>query len=102
NASVIAGTVCLMAGINNGGGEYREYIWPVMLLFAIGLLLSLVNFLNTIASRKTREIYISNWYMVAAMIFTIVIALVAYIPTWQQGLGETIVQGYYMHQGVGM
>ncbi|MFT3903477.1 MAG: cbb3-type cytochrome c oxidase subunit I [Niabella sp.] len=102
NVSVILGTLCLMAGINNGGGEYREYIWPVMLLFAIGLVLTLVNFLQTIARRTTREIYISNWYMVAAIIFTIVIALAAYIPYWQNGLGETIIQGYYMHQGVGM
>jgi cytochrome c oxidase cbb3-type subunit 1 len=36
------------------------------------------------------------------MMFVIVIAVVAYVPTWQNGLGETIVQGYYMHQGVGM
>lgn len=102
NASVIIGSICLMAGINNGGGEYREYVWPVMLLFGIGLALSLYNYIKTIAARTTREIYISNWYMVAAIIFTIVIALAAYIPSWQNGLGETIIQGYYMHQGVGM
>ncbi|WP_254639939.1 cbb3-type cytochrome c oxidase subunit I [Chitinophaga sp. GbtcB8] len=102
NASVVMGTICLMAGINNGGGEYREYIWPVMLLFAIGVVLTLINFLQTIAKRKTKEIYISNWYMVAAVMFAIVIMLTAYIPVWQNGLGETIVQGYYMHQGVGM
>jgi cytochrome c oxidase cbb3-type subunit 1 len=102
NAAVILGTLCLMAGINNGGGEYREYIWPVMSLFAIGLILTLINFLQTIAKRTTREIYISNWYIVSSIIFTIVIALVAYIPYWQNGLGETIAQGYYMHQGVGM
>ena len=102
NAAVILGTVFLMAGINNGGGEYREYIWPVMLLFAIGVALTLINFLQTIARRKTKEIYISNWYMVAAVIFAIIILLTAYIPVWQNGLGETIIQGYYMHQGVGM
>lgn len=102
NASVFFGTISLMAGINNGGGEYREYIWPIMLLFGIALGITLINFLKTIAQRKTREIYISNWYIVSAIIFTIVIALVAYIPFWQDGLGETIVQGYYMHQGVGM
>ena len=102
NVSVVLGTICLMSGINNGGGEYREYIWPVMLLFAIGIVLTLINFLKTIAKRKTREIYISNWYMVAAVIFAIVIVLVAYLPFWQDGLGETITQGYYMHQGVGM
>lgn len=102
NAAVVLGTVFLMAGINNGGGEYREYIWPVMLLFAIGVALTLINFLQTISRRKTKEIYISNWYMVAAVMFAIVIMLTAYIPIWQNGLGETIIQGYYMHQGVGM
>ena len=102
NAAVVIGSVCLLAGINNGGGEYREYIWPVMLLFAIGVALTLINFLQTISQRKTKEIYISNWYMVAAVIFAIVIMLTAYIPAWQNGLGETIIQGYYMHQGVGM
>lgn len=102
NATVTLGTISLMAGINNGGGEYREYIWPVMLPFAVALALTLANFLKTIARRKTTEIYISNWYMVSAIIFTIVIVLVAYLPFWQDGLGEIIVQGYYMHQGVGM
>ncbi len=102
NAAVILGTISLMAGINNGGGEYREYIWPVMLLFAIGVILTLINFLKTIANRKTKEIYIANWYIVAAIIFAIVITIVAYVPLWQDGLGETIIQGYYMHQGVGM
>ena len=102
NSAVILGTICLMAGINNAGGEYREYIWPVMLLFAIGLILTLINFLQTIGKRKTKEIYISNWYMVAALIFALVIVIVAYVPLWQDGLGDTIIQGYYMHQGVGM
>ncbi|HTI59506.1 cbb3-type cytochrome c oxidase subunit I [Mucilaginibacter sp.] len=102
NTSVVAGTLSLMAGINNGGGEYREYIWPIMLLFAIGLVITLINYLQTIARRKTKEIYISNWYIVSAVMFTIVIALVGYLPFWQNGLGESIAQGYYMHQGVGM
>jgi cytochrome c oxidase cbb3-type subunit I len=102
NSAVVLGTLCLMAGINNGGGEYREYIWPVMALFGAGLVISLVNFLQTIAKRRSPEIYISNWYIVSAIIFTLVIAFIAYWPTWQDGLGETIVQGYYMHQGVGM
>ena len=102
NLSVALGSLCLMAGINNGGGEYREYIWPVMALFGIGLVLTLQNFLATIAKRTTQEIYISNWYIVASVMFALVIMLVAYGPWWQDGLGETIAQGYYMHQGVGM
>lgn len=102
NATVILGNIALLAGINNGGGEYREYIWPVMSLFAAALVLTLSNFLKTVAQRVTREIYIANWYIIAAIIFAITITVVAYLPFWQDGLGETIIQGYYMHQGVGM
>jgi len=102
NATVLIGSLSLMAGINNAGGEYREYTWPVMALFAIGLILTLQNFLKTVANRTTKAIYISNWYIISAIIFVLVIAIIAYLPWWQNGLGETIIQGYYMHMGVGM
>lgn len=102
NTMVIIGSLSLMAGINNGGGEFREYIWPITSLFAVALILTACNFFKTIAARKTHEIYISNWYILSSVLFTIVIALTAYIPFWQNGIGETIIQGYYMHSGVGM
>lgn len=102
NVAVLAGTLLLLAGVNNGGGEYREYIWPVMAVFGYGVLLSLVNFHKTIARRTTHEIYVSNWYIISALLFLLVIVFVAYWPSWQNGIGETIIQGYYMHQGVGM
>ena len=102
NLSVIAGDVQLIAGINNGGQEYREFIWPVMALFAAGLVACGVNFYRTIADRNTDAIYISNWYILAAVIWTLTLVTVAYLPGYQDGIGQTIIQGYYMHQGVGM
>ena len=102
NLQVTIGSISLMMGINNGGGEFREYIWPIMALFAVALILTLINFILTVANRTTKEIYISNWYIVSSIIFTIIVASTAYLPFWQNGLGETIIQGYYMHSGVGM
>lgn len=102
NASVFIGNIFLMAGINNGGGEYREYIWPVMALFAIGIIITFFNFYKTVATRKISEIYISNWFILASLIWTIVLVIIGYFPSYQDGLGETVIQGYYMHQGVGM
>ncbi|MCX7547310.1 cbb3-type cytochrome c oxidase subunit I [Xanthomarina sp. F1114] len=102
NATIILGSLSLMLGVNNGGGEYREYIWPIMLLFAIGLILTFWNFYKTVATRKISEIYISNWFILAALIWTIVLTTIGYLPFYQDGLGETVIQGYYMHQGVGM
>ncbi|WP_240510819.1 cbb3-type cytochrome c oxidase subunit I [Algoriphagus antarcticus] len=102
NLTLVIGNIFLMSGINNGGGEYREYIWPVMIMFAIGLILTFYNFYKTIQLRKIEEIYISNWYIMGAMVWTIVLAIIGYLPWYQNGLGETVIQGYYMHQGVGM
>lgn len=102
NLSVLIGNIFLMSGINNGGGEYREYIWPVMLLFALGLVITFFNFYKTVARRKISEIYISNWFILASLLWTIILAVIGYLPHYQAGLGETIIQGYYMHQGVGM
>ena len=102
NATIVLGSLSLMAGINNGGGEYREYIWPIMLLFAIALIITFWNFYKTVATRKISEIYISNWFILASLIWTIVLSIIGYLPFYQDGLGETVIQGYYMHQGVGM
>lgn len=102
NSAMLIGAITIMAGINNGGGEYREIIWPIMAVWAYGLLLTVINFIKTIAKRTTHEIYISNWFIVASYIFILIVAFLAYIPMGQDGIGETIVQGYYMHQAVGM
>lgn len=102
NLCVLLGNLLLMGGINNGGGEYREYIWPVMAMFAAALVLTFYNFYKTIANRKVKEIYVSNWYILASLIWTIVLAVIGYMPFYQGGMGETAIAGYYMHQGVGM
>lgn len=102
NAAVLAGVVLLVSGVTNGAGEFREFIWPVMGLFATGLALLAYDLYRTIARRGTEEIYISNWYVLAALLWTVVLVAIAYIPSLQYGLSDTVIQGYYMHQGVGM
>lgn len=102
NAAVLAGTISVLAGVNNGGGEYREYIWPIMITFGIGIAISLHNLLKPVAQRTTKEIYISNWYVISGTIFIVIVIIIGYTPIWQNGIGETITQGYYMHQAIGM
>lgn len=102
NLAVLAGTISLLAGVNNGGGEYREYIWPIMITFGIGVAISTHNLFRAVAKRAVKEIYISNWYIISGFMFIVIVILVGYIPLWQDGVGETITQGYYMHQAIGM
>ena len=102
NLAIAAGVLCLLGGVNNGAQEYREFIWPCMGLFATGVLLLTCNLYKTVAMRSIKEIYISNWYIIAGFLWTLVVVVTAYLPWYQNGLGETVIQGYYMHMGVGM
>lgn len=103
NLAVLVGGICLMAGINNGGQEYREYLWPIQGTFALGVILVAYNLIRTIADRGIEEIYVSNWYIMGGFLWTIALVTIAYLPFYQQnGISETIIQGYYMHNAVGM
>jgi cytochrome c oxidase cbb3-type subunit 1 len=102
NFVVAAGLVSLLAGINNGTQEYREYYWPLAIPFATAVLLNLFNLYRTVARRNVEEIYISNWYVVSSFFWVATLYTVGYLPWWQHRLGQAIIQGYYMHNGVGM
>jgi cytochrome c oxidase cbb3-type subunit I len=102
NLAVLSGTVLLAGGVTNGAQEFREYVWPVMGAFWAGLVILAYNLGCTVAARSTEEIYISNWYIMGAVFWTATLVAIAYLPWYQRGLGETVIQGYYMHNAVGM
>lgn len=103
NIATLIGVIFLMSGINNSGQEYREFVWPVMALYASGVVLAFHNLYMTIAKRATEDIYISNWYIMAAIGWTTIVLIIGYLP-WhvQDGISQTVIQGFYMHMGVGM
>ncbi len=102
NLAAICGTITLDLGINYGDQEYREWVWWVRVLLVLGVFFGLVSILETVRRRVEREIYISNWYTIGGFIFTIILSLVALIPTYQNGIGQVAVQAYFMHNAVGM
>ena len=102
NLAAICGTIALDLGYNAGDQEYRE--WPawIRIILAAALVLTAWNLIATVATRRERELYISNWYMISGVLWTIIIFTVTLIPFYQYGLGQVAVQGYYMHNAVGM
>jgi cytochrome c oxidase cbb3-type subunit 1 len=102
NLAAIAGTIELGLGINNGTLEYREWTWPVRLIFLAALVVTAWNLLATVARRSTEDIYLSNWYIIGGVLWTCIIAIVASLPWYQYGLGQVAVSGYFMHNAVGM
>jgi cytochrome c oxidase cbb3-type subunit I len=102
NIAAAAGTITLDLGISNGSQEYREWVWPVTFIFLLAVVLSGIVVVSTVMARVGHDIYISNWYTIGAFIFTTILGITAAIPVYQYGLGQVAVQGFYMHNAVGM
>ncbi len=94
--------ITLSLGISRGPQEYREIIWPIMALYAGGLLCIFFTAYGTVARREIPEVYVSNWYILGAFCWCTIIVIIGYLPFYQRGMGNIVVQGYYMHNVVGM
>ena len=102
NLAAIFGTITLDLGINYGNQEYREWVWWIRLILVAAVALCGASVVKTVAERVEREIYISNWYTIGGFVFTVILSLVALFPQYQRGLGQVAVQGFFMHNAVGM
>ncbi len=102
NAALVVGLVTLSLGLSRGPQEYREWLWPIALLYATGLVLNGWVVIGTIARRRIREIYISNWYIVGAICWLAILYTLSHLPFYQGGIGNIVMQGYYMHTVVGL
>lgn len=102
NLAALLGTIALDLGYNSGDLEYREWPWPIRVIFAAALVVTAVNLLATVARRSTDDIYLSNWYIMGGVLWTVIIATVGILPWYQYGLGQVAVSGFYMHNAVGM
>jgi cytochrome c oxidase cbb3-type subunit 1 len=102
NLALAAGLVTLSLGITRGPIEYREWITPVAAVFAVGVLLNGVNILLTLIKRHTDELYISNWFILGAFTWLPIQYVIAYLPAFDRGVGNVVIQGYYMHVVLGL
>ena len=102
NSCMVLAVITLSLGISRGPQEYRELLWPIMLLYGIGLGCNFYTAYQTLANRTIPEIYVSNWYIMGAFSWLTIIVIIAYLPFYQEGMGNIVIQGYYMHNSVGM
>ncbi|MCJ8502226.1 cbb3-type cytochrome c oxidase subunit I [Desulfatitalea alkaliphila] len=69
NVAVAAGVITLAMGMTQGR-EYAELIWPIDILIAAGFLLLSFNFIMTVRRRREPILYVSVWYVLAAVVLT--------------------------------
>ena len=108
-AGLMLGLLSLFAGINTGK-EYAEFEWPFDIAITLLWVSYGIVFFGTIACRRVRPIYISNWFYGALIIVVAVLHLVNSMElpvsltksySLYSGSQDAIVQWWYGHNAVG-
>lgn len=106
NVIVAAILITLSMGLSQGR-EYAEAIWPIDILVAIAFALMFINMIMTIRNRQEPMLYVSVWYITAAIILTLIvyaIGNVIWVP-WTgalTGMPDAIVLWFYGHNVLGL
>ena len=110
NATIIAAAVTLLLGYSTSK-EYHELEWPIDIMVVILWVVFSINIIMTVIKRREEPMYISLWYMLAALVGVAVLYLVnaAAVPVSLfksysafAGTNDANVQWWFGHNAVAM
>jgi cytochrome c oxidase cbb3-type subunit 1 len=106
NITLVAAVISLAAGYSQGR-EYAELIWPVDVLVVVCFGLVCFNLFMTVKRRQEPLLYVSVWYVCAAVILTSVTYCIGNV-VWQPnsgalvGIPDAIILWFYGHNIFGL
>ena len=104
---VLAGILSTLAAGSTQGREYAEMNWYVDILVVAGLLMIFFNLIMTVRHRKEQVLYVSVWYVLAAVILTATTYALGNV-IWQpdggalKGIPDAIILWFYGHNVFGL
>ncbi|TVO77695.1 cytochrome-c oxidase, cbb3-type subunit I [Sedimenticola selenatireducens] len=109
NLIIVSAVITLPLGLTSGK-EYAELEWPIDIAIAVVWLSYTINFIMTIANRKSSHIYVSNWFFLGMMIMITYLHVVnsLAIPVGMfksysifSGVQDAMIQWWWGHNAVG-
>lgn len=104
NLLMTAYAITLLMGMN-AGREYAESTWILKVITVILFALVFLNAIMTLANRKEKELYVTAWYMLGAIVTTPIIYVVGnqfLLPTNPiSGVNDAVVNWFYGHNVLG-
>jgi cytochrome c oxidase cbb3-type subunit 1 len=106
---IVLAAITLPLGIT-GSKEYAELEWPIDILIALVWVAYAVVFFGTVIQRKTKHIYVSNWFFGAYILTIAILHIVNNIEMpaslWKSysaysGAQDAMIQWWYAHNAVG-
>src|SRR5262249_11398759 len=70
NLALLGGVATLLAGVNRGPQEYREWVWPLAVILSAAVLIDGYVAYRTVAARTLPEVYVSNWYILGGFFYS--------------------------------
>ncbi len=99
---ILGAVVTLSLGMNQGL-EYAELPLWLDLLVVVAWVMFAVNVFATVARRRYQQMYVSLWYIMAAILWTAFVYVVgnlATVPT--SGVNQANLNWFYVHNAVGL
>ncbi|WP_213877685.1 cytochrome-c oxidase, cbb3-type subunit I [Pseudomonas sp. dw_358] len=90
--------------------EYAELEWPIAILLAVVWVAYAMVFFGTIMARKTRHIYVANWFYGAFIVVTLMLHIVNHVSlpvsltksySAYAGATDAMIEWWYGHNAVG-
>jgi len=101
NAGLIAGLGSIAVGINDGL-EWLEIPWQISILLVLGGALIALPLVFTLRNRKVEHLYVSIWYMGAALFWFPVLYLVGKMPGVHFGVEQATMNWWFGHNVLGL
>ena len=101
NAGLIAGLGSIAVGISDGM-EWLEMPWQVDLLLVAGGALAALPLVFTLQNRRVEHLYVSIWYMGAALFWFPVLFLVGNMPAIHIWVEQATINWWYGHNVLGL
>jgi len=101
NAGVAAGVAAILSGWTDGL-QWLEIPWQIGILLAVGGALCAVPLFLTLSRRKVDHLYVSLWYLLAALIWFPILYVVAKVPYVHFGVEQAVVNWWFAHNVLGL
>jgi cytochrome c oxidase cbb3-type subunit 1 len=101
NAGVAAGVAAILSGWTDGL-QWLEIPWQIGILLAVGGALCAVPLFLTLLRRKVDHLYVSVWYISAALVWFPILYVVAKVPYVHFGVEQATVNWWYAHNVLGL
>jgi cytochrome c oxidase cbb3-type subunit 1/cytochrome c oxidase cbb3-type subunit I/II len=106
NIALLATVITLAAGLTQGR-EYAEMIWPIDVGIVTAFCLIFFNFIMTVKNRNEKILYVSVWYVLAAVVLTTCTYCLGNV-IWKPdsgaliGIPDAIILWFYGHNVFGL